>query len=126
MVAKAFIENPLNNPVVNHLNGIKHDNRVENLEWCTRSENDLHAFKIGLRNISELTRQKSSNRGKMRNGGKNTNAKKIINTKTKEIYECALFASKATNVTYVHFIKMLKGHCRNTSCFEYLDKFNNK
>lgn len=49
LVAKSFLKNEKQKPEVNHKNGNKLDNRVENLEWCTRSENHVHAFKIGLR-----------------------------------------------------------------------------
>ena len=42
VVAEHFIPNPTNLPIVNHKNGIKDDNRVENLEWCDKSYNALH------------------------------------------------------------------------------------
>jgi len=60
LVAAAFIPNPKNKSEVNHINGVKHDNRIENLEWATPKENSRHAHATGIKTC---------------NGEKNSNAK---------------------------------------------------
>lgn len=49
LVAEAFIPNPENKPFINHIDGNKRNNNIDNLEWVSASENTRHAIRIGLR-----------------------------------------------------------------------------
>ena len=50
LVAKAFVQNPNNYPVINHIDGNKLNNKVDNLEWCTHKHNTREAIRLGLSN----------------------------------------------------------------------------
>lgn len=77
MVAKCFVENTENKPQVNHKNGIRSDNRSENLEWVTPRENTIHGYRVNGRQHSEKQRQ----HGRESFGGTN-NPKAKINEAT--------------------------------------------
>jgi len=105
LVAQAFLPNPENKKQVNHINGIKNDNRIENLEWATQSENIIHSFKTGL--------------NKPNTGLKHHNNKPILNTQTGIFYETIDEAAFVTGYSKAHLREIIQGKYINKTSLIY-------
>lgn len=99
LIAQAFIPNPDNKPEINHINGIKTDNRIENLEWVTRSENAIHATKTGLLKYSEYRY----------NRARDINSKPVMCVETRKIYVSCTEAGKDIKTDAAHIGECISG-----------------
>jgi len=103
LVAQSFIGFE-ENKTINHKNGIKFDNNIENLEWLTQSENCKHAYKNGL---SKIMRGAESHRfGKC--GSLHKHSKKVLRISGEEIieYESMSIAAKENNLKTANISKV--------------------
>lgn len=118
LVAQTFIPNPDRKETVNHINGVKTDNRVENLQWATRSENVKHAFDTGLK--------KPSNLGKF---GTHPLCKKIkqIDAKTGKLIKIWNSTMDIERELQINHAK-ISNYCRGTKprCKKYKWEYYNK
>ena len=116
LVALHFIPNPDNLPCINHINGIRNDNRLENLEWCTHQHNMQHAWKTGLNRNTEKQRNAARISGKKVGGA---NRKLVINTETGIYYNSVQEAAKAIGMPYMTLHNKLTGRYTNNTPLKY-------
>lgn len=102
LVADVFIPNPDDKPIINHIDGNKHNNNVNNLEWVTYTENSRHAWNTGLAKPSYGMVGK-----KNPNGGRKGKPIRII--ETGEVFSSAIECEKAINGNNGHINDCLKG-----------------
>ena len=97
----AFIENPFQKPMINHIDGNKLNNSIQNLEWVTNSENMKHAYSIGL----------------CKSGTKQTPVIDICLDKT---FPSIKKAAEFYGINYATCKNYLNGNRTNTTCLRYL------
>jgi len=103
LIAEAYLPNPENKPFINHINGVKTDNCIENLEWVTHAENIKHGYLCGL--CKSQLRQTP-----------------VINICSGKKFPSIKKAAEFHSLKYATCKGYLNGTRKNPTCLRYLDK----
>jgi hypothetical protein len=100
LMAQHYIPNPGGKPYINHKNGIKTDNRIENLEWVTHSENMKHAYQHDLLKCTCI---------------------QVVDICTGQVFESIKEAAAVNGLVYSTLKNYLSGKRKNPTCLRILD-----
>lgn len=109
LVAIHFVNNPYDKKQVNHINGIRTDNRMENLEWVSPRENLLHAFDTGLA---------SATKGKDHPSSRRIIQLDLDGKRIKE-YDTVISAAKSLGIRQGNISNCASGRCKSTGGYKW-------